>query len=270
MRQVFSSPRLENVEAVAGLLRADGIEVRITNDRSYRGKRRSHFSYREREDEQAAPQPAVWIVNADEQPRARQLLREAGLLDSSRDGTSSYLPLSALKDAVPDPHAKTKRKMYTKLGLLVAILAVIGVMLYGQPKPPPAAPTAAAAKPAPPPADIVPQSAEELEVYRVDVPTALAKLLVDEALATRKPAQACIAVDNADPSAALLQSVQVDGATLFAHSACPAGDVLRIAVRDYMTDGSGSGKVAVQLDDQAARILDVERDGTVWRMLGTR
>ena len=98
----------------------------------------------------------------------------------------------------------------------------------------------------------------------------LAKLLVDEALAARKPAQACIAVDNADPSAALLQSVQVDGATLFAHSACPAGDVLRIAVRDYMTDGSGSGKVAVQLDDQAARILDVERDGTVWLMLGTR
>ena len=50
MRQVFSSPRLENVEAVAGLLRADGIGVRITNDRSYRGKRCSHFSYRERED----------------------------------------------------------------------------------------------------------------------------------------------------------------------------------------------------------------------------
>jgi hypothetical protein len=64
--------------------------------------------------------------------------------------------------------------------------------------------------------------------------------------------------------------VQAGGTTLFAHSACPAGDVLRIAVRDYMTDGSGSGKVAVQLDDQAARILDVERDGTVWRMLGTR
>lgn len=153
MRQVFTSPRLENVESVAGLLREQGIEVRITNDRSYRGNRRSSFSYRDQEE--AAPQPAVWIVNADEQPRARQLLRDAGLLDSSRDGTSSYLPLSALKDAVPDPHAKAKRKMYIKLGLLVAILAVIGVMLYGQPKAPPTASTAVAAKPTPLPAAIL-------------------------------------------------------------------------------------------------------------------
>ena len=30
MRQVFSSPRLENVEAVAELLRKEGIEVRIS------------------------------------------------------------------------------------------------------------------------------------------------------------------------------------------------------------------------------------------------
>lgn len=268
MRQVFTSPRLENVEAVAGLLRADGIEVRITNDRSYRGNRRSNFSYRDQE-EPAAPQPAVWIVNADEQPRARQLLREAGLLDSSRDGTSSYLPLSALKDAMPDPHAKTKRKMYTKLGLLVAILTVIGVMLYGQPKAPPAAPIAAAAKPAPPPPDIVPQSNEELEVYRVDMPTALAKRLVDDVLATRKPAQACITIDGADPAAALLQSLDAGKTTLFAGSACPAGAALRIAASEYMTDGSGSGKASVQLDSEPARILDVQRDGTAWRVSDT-
>ena len=266
MRQVFSSPRLENVEAVAGLLREQGIEVRITNDRSYRGNRRSHFSYREREDEDTAPQPAVWIVNADEQPRARHLLREAGLLDSSRDGTSSYLPLSALKNAVPDPHAKTKRKMYIKLGLLVAILAVIGVMLYGQPKPSPTAPMPAVARPAPPPAAIVPQSAAELQVYRADVPTALARRLVDDALATRKPAQACIAVDDRDPSPAFLQSLEAGNTTLFANSACPTGEVPRIAVREYMTDGSGSGKVTLQVDDGEARAFEVERDGTAWRV----
>ncbi|MEF9978687.1 MAG: hypothetical protein RR792_05625 [Thermomonas sp.] len=270
MRQVFTSPRLENVEAVAGLLREQGIEVRITNDRSYRGNRRSRFSYRELEGDEAEPQSAVWIVNADEQPRARQLLREAGLLDSSRDGTSSYLPLSALKDAMPDPHAKTKRKMYIKLGLLVAILAVVGVMLYGQPKAPPAASTAATTKPAPTPADIVPQSADELPVYRADVPTALAKLLVEDALATRKPAQVCIGIDGADPSPAQLQSLQAGDTAIFANMACPAGNALRIAVREYMTDGSGSGKVTVQLADEAARTLDVERDGTAWRVLGKR
>ena len=37
-----------------------------------------------------------------------------------------------------------------------------------------------------------------------------------------------------------------------------------------MTDGSGTGKVTVQLDDEAARVLDVERDGTAWRILDAR
>ena len=58
MRQVFTSPRLENVEEVAAMLRAEGIEVRITNDRSYPGQRRSHFSYRV-DEEAPAPKPAA-------------------------------------------------------------------------------------------------------------------------------------------------------------------------------------------------------------------
>jgi hypothetical protein len=269
MRQVFTSPRLENVEEVAAMLRAEGIEVRITNDRSYRGQRRSHFSYREHE-EAPAPKPAVWIVNADQQPRARQLLRDAGLLDSSRDGASSYLPLSALKGVASDPNAKARRKAWIRLGLLGLVLAVIGLTYFGTLKPLPAVPPIAAPKPAPLPADIIPQSAEELQVYRVDVPTALAKLLVEDALDARKPEQACIAIDGRDPSPAFLQSLDAGNATLSAAAACPASGALRIAIREYMTDGSGSGKVAVQLDGGNARILDVERDGTAWRMVAKK
>ncbi|GHB98752.1 hypothetical protein [Thermomonas carbonis] len=269
MRQVFTSPRLENVEAVAGLLRAEGIEVRITNDRSYRGQRRSHFSYRE-DEEAPSPKPAVWIVNADEQPRARQLLRDAGLLDSSRDGTSSYLPLSALNDpAASAQEKKAKRKVRIRLGLLVVILVAIGFTIFGTRTPSPAVPAVAAAKPAPPPADIIPQSAEELSVYRVDMPTALAKRLVEETLATRKPAQACIAIDGRNPSPAFLQSLAAGNATLSASTACVDG-ATRISVSDYMTDGSGSGKATVQVDDDAARSLAVERDGTAWRILDAR
>ena len=37
MRRIFASPRIENVEGVARLLEAEGIEVRITDGRSYRG-----------------------------------------------------------------------------------------------------------------------------------------------------------------------------------------------------------------------------------------
>ena len=268
MRQIFSSARLENVEAVAGLLRDAGIEIRISNDRSYRGNRRSHFSYREPEGRNAASQPAVWIINADEQPRARQLMRDAGLLDSTREGASSYLPASALKDGKQDPHAKARRKTHIKLTLLIAILIVIGLLMFGPQKTSePAPPAIKAATPAL--ADIVPQSAEDLQVYRVDMPTALAKRMVDDALATRKPAQACITIDGSDPSADFLKSLQAGSGEVLAGSACTT-DALRIDVRDYMTDGSGSGTVSVQLNDDAARSLDVERDGTIWNVLGKR
>ena len=266
MRQVFTSPRLENVEEVAAMLRAEGIEVRITNDRSYRGQRRSHFSYRV-DEEAPAPKPAVWIINADEQPRARQLLRDAGLLDSSREGASSYLPLSALDDAAASAQEKkAKRKVRIRLGLLVVILVAIGFTFFGTRMPSPAVPPVVAPKPAPPPADIIPQSPEDLQVYRADVPTALAKLLVEDALAARTPTQVCIAVDGREASPAFLQTVVAGNATLSAGAACADG-ATRIAVRDYMTDGSGSGKVAVQLDDETARTLDVQRDGTTWRVV---
>lgn len=266
MRQVFTSPRLENVEAVADLLRAEGIEVRITEGRSYRGNRRSSFSYRERED--TGPQPAVWIVRAEDQPRGRALLRDAGLLESSR-GEGSYLPLSSVHDAKAGATAgKAPRTMRIKLGLLALIAIVIGAMVFATRSP---APAPQAATPAAPPAPpLVPQPIEVLETYRADVPTALARLVIEQALGTPPPARACVEVDGQDPSAALLQDFATVGTTLAAMSACQAQPARRVAVSEYMTDGSGSGSVRVQVDGAAPRVLDVERDGTRWRILRTR
>src|SRR3546814_11896478 len=90
MRQVFSSPRLENVERVAQLLEEAGVQTRLTHGRSYRGGLRGNFSYREGAD--AKPVPAVWVVRSEDQPRARALLRELGLLDSTRGDTGYRLP----------------------------------------------------------------------------------------------------------------------------------------------------------------------------------
>ncbi|MBK9669728.1 MAG: pathogenicity-like protein [Thermomonas sp.] len=185
MRKVFTSPRLENVEAVAALLQDAGIQVKVSEARSYRGSRRSSFSYRESED--AGPQPAVWIIHAEDQPRGRQLLREAGLLDSSRAGESSYVPLSVLeRDKDAQAAGKRSRAMRIKLGLLAAILVVIGLMVLTTRKPDAPATVAAAAPPVENPMPtIVPQSTEDLDSYRVDVPSALAKLLIEEKLAAR-------------------------------------------------------------------------------------
>ena len=271
MRKVFTSPRLENVEAVAALLQDAGIQVKVSEARSYRGSRRSSFSYRESED--AGPQPAVWIIHAEDQPRGRQLLREAGLLDSSRAGESSYVPLSVLeRDKDAQAAGKRSRAMRIKLGLLAAILVVIGLMVLTTRKPDAPATVAAAAPPVENPMPtIVPQSTEDLDSYRVDVPSALAKLLIEEKLAARAPEQACIAIDGKDPSPQFMQALQpVAGTAVFVASRCPGEGAWDIDVHDYMTDGSGSGSVHLMLDLDDAQLLEVEREGERWRVLCER
>ena len=124
MREVFTSQRLENVEGVADLLRAEGIEVRITNGRSYKGNRRGAFKYTA---PRPGPQGAVWVVRSDDQPRARALLREAGLLATTRPGGTFVAgdPLDSGTSA-PDPQ---RRALKIKAVLLLAI-ALVMMLLY--------------------------------------------------------------------------------------------------------------------------------------------
>src|SRR5688572_13227741 len=120
MRQVFSSPRLENVEGIAKMLEDQGIEVRITHGRSYKGGWGGRRSYREA----GGPQPAVWVVRSEDQPKARQLLRDAGLLDSTRAGSDSFLSPSVHAGAPEGPVAPApqKRAFRYKIALLIAIV----------------------------------------------------------------------------------------------------------------------------------------------------
>ncbi len=274
MRKVFSSGRLENVEAVAELLRADGIEVRISDGRSYQGNRRSNFSYRD--DEQSGPQPAVWILNADDQPRGRQLLRDAGLLDSTRVGESTYLPLSTFRDAKDPATRKAIIRTRMRIGLLVLIVVVSALIWYSRREAPTAtapAPTRMASVPAAPQHAapvIIPQQAEELEVYRADVPTALAKLLIEGEIKTAKPARACIAIDGADPAPQFIESLTLGATQAFSTSDCPGDAAWKIAVHDYMTDGLGRGKVQLQSGAGKSRTIEAERDGIRWEILSQR
>ena len=276
MRQVFTSARLENVEAVAELLRAAGIEVRISDGRSYRGTRRSNFSYSERE--KSGPQPAVWILNADDQPRGRQLLRDAGLLESTRVGESSYLPLSGLHEAKNPAtrKASTGTRTRVRLGLLILIVVVSALIWYSRreaPDKPASQPVAATAsltaKPASP--TIIPQQVGELEAYRADVPTALAKLLIEREIATAKPSQACITLDGGDPPPQFIESLELGVTTeVFAASDCPGDAAWKLAVRDYMTDGSGRGHLQLESGGGKPRTVEAERDGIRWEILSQR
>ncbi len=128
MRQVFSSPRLENVEGVARLLNEQGIETHISQSRSYKGQRRGTFSYAQSGRADTSQWPAVWIVRAEDQPRARELLREAGLLTATSKPT--YLP-----EAEVDPARSTKKPLSAawvlRLRLLVlAAIAGLTLLIY--------------------------------------------------------------------------------------------------------------------------------------------
>lgn len=120
MRKVFSSPRLETVEGVVQLLEQAGIQVRVTDGRSFKGSRRRQFSYSDNQSLQAA----VWVVNSADQVQARAILRDAGLLDTTRPGDShatNPFRFDPLTQAVKPP----KRVLLFKMALLGSITMVL-------------------------------------------------------------------------------------------------------------------------------------------------
>lgn len=161
MRQIFTSQRMETVEGVAKMLTDAGIEVHVSNARSYRGQRNSQFRYTE-----PLPkglQPAVWIRRPEDQPRAREILREAGLLETTRPGSGPTLNFTSTQDDAPARGSWAWRiRVLLLLGLAVA--AFVTVMRYRQAKAPVAAPApiaAPAASPAAPPASAPVEPAEQ-------------------------------------------------------------------------------------------------------------
>jgi hypothetical protein len=91
MRQVFSSPRIENVDRVEALLHEAGIGTHVSNRDKLRRDRLRSFSYSARPD--SSSWPAVWIQQAEDLPRARELLREAGVMGSTRPDVASEYQL---------------------------------------------------------------------------------------------------------------------------------------------------------------------------------
>lgn len=129
MRQIFTSQRLETVEGVARLLEEHGIETYTSNRRAYKGNRRAGFSYSTAGQH---AQPGVWIVRADDLVRARDLLRRAGLLESTQTG--SYLPSAEPSYEPVNARGGPRWAMRVRLGLLAAVtvLAVLSsIRMFG-------------------------------------------------------------------------------------------------------------------------------------------
>jgi len=124
MRQIFTSPRLENVEAVAKLLTEAGIETKVTESRGYKQVSRREFSYVEKKG--GSNHPAVWVIKSDEYKRARELLHGMGLLDTAP--MPSYVP-EALQFKQADKASPQTRLMRIKLILLFVVGATVALIV---------------------------------------------------------------------------------------------------------------------------------------------
>ena len=123
MRQLFSSPRLENVEGVNKLFNDAGIETKITQGRSYKGNSRREHSYADKKRQVDTSQyPAVWVIKAEDYTKAREILHDADLLEDKIQ--NPYIPGLQFRDQIQ--MTQEKKLLRTKL----ILLGVIGAMIF--------------------------------------------------------------------------------------------------------------------------------------------
>jgi hypothetical protein len=119
MRQIYTSLRLENIDRVVEMMTQAGIQTSVTNRRVYGGHDYKGPSYTTKVDRETWPQ--VWVVRAEDQPRARALMREAGIEPPTR--FADEVAQSRSKERTPEQ----KRVAFTwqVRTVLLAVIALI-------------------------------------------------------------------------------------------------------------------------------------------------
>ncbi|MFC3816001.1 hypothetical protein [Lysobacter sp. GCM10012299] len=199
MRQIFSSQRLENVEQVAQMMRDADIEVRITNGRSYKGGRRGTFSY----SDPGGPKPAVWIVRSEDQVRAREILREAGLLETTRESFAG--PSFRFEPETQGRSAQQSRMLRIKLVLMAGIVIVGGLVIMHAVN-----------------LDIANEALKEhpLDGSTAAIPQPLAAAVFAQELPKTRLDVLCLGVDGKDAPDTLIKALQQSGQRVVPQSAC--------------------------------------------------
>lgn len=266
MRQVFNSARIENAEAVARMLEAEGIEVRVEHGRTFRKAIRGNFSYREGADN--GPRPTVWVIRSDDQPRARQLLRDAGLLDSATTMPAAFLGQTPhmARDARGEHLAKRRTSRF-RYGLIIIVVLFAAAIVF---KPQPDGP-APGARPiaAPGVAAPIDPSLDQFDtvadaVHLIPTPPLLAAAIAAHELSVHDATSVCLDIEGSDPPEATLAAMRVDGIEASPASACDDTDALRVDVHAWRTDGSGTGTVTWSVAHGGA--LARPRDATARRV----
>jgi len=121
MRQIYTSPRMENIERVVALMAQHGIQTSITNRRAYQGADWKRFSYTAKGDRDAWPQ--VSVVRSEDQTLARKVLRDAGLEPATR-----FADELAAARGVGGPATHRRASMRIKL-VVLALIAGVSVLI---------------------------------------------------------------------------------------------------------------------------------------------
>lgn len=126
MRQIYTSPRMENIQRVVALMAEQGIQTSVSNRRAYQGADWKRFSYTEKRDRDAWPQ--VSVVRSEDQTRARQILRDAGLEPATRFA-DELAASRGVGDITRHRHASRQVKLVV-LALIVGVAILIAVTQF--------------------------------------------------------------------------------------------------------------------------------------------
>lgn len=282
MRQVFTSARLTNVEQVAQMLREAGIEVKVTEGKSFNsGGFRGTRSYVDAE----AKKPAVWVVKSEDQVRAREILREEGLIDSTRGGDNAYaLPAFRTVENERAASPTAKRAFRIKMALIAGIVIVLVVVLlrsFGSRAPAPTALPASAS------ASVASEVAAAPFGTRQPVLPSVARAVLAQELAKDTFPAVCIALDGMDAPADVLAAAAKPGRTVLPASQCrrvadeaagsaviaTGAEALMVEVFNFVPSAAGAGTVQVDayFHRQFARYktLEVARVDGRWQVTRT-
>lgn len=122
MRQIYRSPRIENIERLVQLLAEQGIETRVSDHVVYQRPSYDRPSYFDSGDE--AEWAKIWIVHTDDYPQAVDLLEKIGLEPCK----VSFFP-EPLRNYVSTSRVRSDR--LSRRLRLVLLVGITGIILLG-------------------------------------------------------------------------------------------------------------------------------------------
>jgi ferric-dicitrate binding protein FerR (iron transport regulator) len=124
MRQIYTSPRQENVDRVVALMAEHGIEASVANRSNYNRSTWQRFSYSQRQEDRSS-WAQVWVTHADDYTRARTLLRDIGIEPVIRHGEE----LAAARNPTPETRRQHTVDRVRRIVLLLVLAAFAMVAL---------------------------------------------------------------------------------------------------------------------------------------------